>query len=302
MIDHSQVQTWRSVQNLVPLPYRRVSMQKYNGPMTADAISKLLLSRDAYRRTDFIVLRGVGTETAVVAITRAENEPLFSQITSVEMLALPETCVFVHRPEVDTANRSALAEVAYELGIGSAGTLVVQGLYDHVNFIHHPHPLIVRVVEVAPPEPPKLYGLARQVLSYANLPPIHLELERIEVRDLADSVRPVAYLVPCRSGGLDDLPAPVHFLDEHPERHNWTMIGCERSLQFHRHFYGDEPPRVEMCPRLIAGRRTEPTLVKCCLLEMHIEQDGAMMIVPWGADLAMVEAALRKLAEEVAYA
>src|SRR6266436_5015686 len=302
MIDHSQVQTWRSVQNLVPLPYRRVSMQKYNGPMTADAISKLLLSRDAYRRTDFIVLRGVGTETAVVAITRAENEPLFSQITSVEVLALPETCVFVHRPEVDTANRSALAEVAYELGIGSAGTLVVQGLYDHVNFIHHPHPLIVRVVEVAPPEPPKLYGLARQVLSYANLPPIHLELERIEVLDLAKSVHPSAYLVPCRSGGLDDLSAPVYFLDQHPERHDWTMIGCERSLQFHRHFYGDEPPRVEMCPRLIAGRRTEPTLVKCCLLEMHIEQDGAMMIVPWGADLAMVEAALRKLAEEVAYA
>ncbi len=302
MIDHSQTQTWRSVQNLVPLPYRRVSVQRYNGPMTADAIGRLLLSRDAYRRTDFIVLRGVGTETAVVAITRAENEPLFSQITSVEVLALPETCVFVHRPEVDTANRSALAEVAYELGIRSAGTLVVQGLYDHVNFIHHPHPLIVRVVEVAPPEPPKLYGLARHVLSYANLPPIRLKLERIEVRDLADSVRPVAYLVPCRSGGLDDLPAPVHFLDERPERHNWTMIGCERSLQFHRHFYGDEPPRVEMCPRLIAGRRTEPTLVKCCLLETHIEQDGAMMIVPWGADLAMVEAALRKLAEEVAYA
>jgi hypothetical protein len=301
MLELSQTQTWGSVQNLVPLPYRRVSVQRYDGSMTVEAISRLLLSREAYRRTDFIVLRGAGEETAVVAITRAENEPLFSQITSVEVLALPESCVFVHRPEVDTGNRSALAQVAHELGIGSAGTLIVQGLYDHVNFIHHPHPLLVRVVEVAPPEPPKLYGLARQVLSYANLPPILLELERIEVRDLADSVRPVSYLVPCRSGGLDDLPAPVHFLDEHPERQDWTMIGCERSLQFHRHFYGDEPPRVEMCPRLIAGKRSESTLVKCCLLETHIEQDGDMMIVPWGADLAMVEAALRKLAEEVEY-
>jgi hypothetical protein len=301
MIDLSQTQTWRSVQNLVPLPYRRVSVQSYSGAMTVEAISQLLLSREAYRRTDFIVLRGADAETAVVAITRAESEPLFSQITSVEVLALPETCVFVHRPAVDTANRSALAEVAHELGIGSTGTLVVQGLYDHVNFIHHPHPLRVRVVEVAPPEPPKLYGLARQVLSYADLPPIRLELERIEVRDLASTVHPVSFLVPCRSGGLDDLPAPVHFLDEHPDRHDWTMIGCERSLQFHRHFYGDEPPRVEMCPRLIAGKRSDPTLVKCCLLETHIEQDGNMMIVPWGADLAMVEAALRKLAEEVEY-
>ncbi len=302
MLQTSKPSTWRSAQNLVPLPYRRVSVQPYVGPMTEEAITTLLMSREAYRRTDFIVLRGENEQNAVVAITRAESEPLFSQITSVEVLALPETCVYVERDEVDSANRSALAGVAHELGIGPEGTVVVKGLYDHVNFIHRPNPLVVRVIEVAPPEPPKLFGLAKQVLSYADLPPMRLELERIEVRDLAESVHPAVYLVPCRSGGLDDLPAPVYFLDEHPERHNWTMIGCERSLQFHRHFYGDEPPRVEMCPRRIAGQRGDATLVKCCLLETHIEKDDNMMIVPWGSDLAMVEAALRKLSEEVQYA
>ena len=298
----TEIQSWKSVKNLVPLPYRRVSVQRYNGPMTVDAITTLLLSREAYRRTDFIVFRGEGTETAVVAITRAESEPLFSQITSVEVLALPDTCVYARCPDIDPANRSALAQTAYELGIGPESTLIVEGLYDHVNFIHHPNPLVIRVVEVAPPEPPKLYGLAQQVLKYADLPPIRLELERIEVLDLAKSVQPSAYLVPCRSGGLDDLSAPVYFLDQRPERHAWTMIGCERSLQFHRHFYGDEPPRVEMCPRRIAGGRKDPTLLKCCLLETHIEQDKNIMVVPWGADLAMVEAALRKLSEEVVYA
>src|SRR5216684_1140767 len=233
----TQIQSWKSVKNLVPLPYRRISVQHYDGPMTVDAITTLLLSREAYRRTDFIVLRGEGTETAVVAITRAQSEPLFSQITSVEVMAFPDTCVYAKCPDVDPANRSALAEKVYELGIGPEGTLIVEGLYDHVNFIHHPNPLVVRVVEVAP-----------------------------------------------------------------PERHDWTMIGCERSLQFHRHFYGDEPPRVEMCPRHIAGERKEPTLLKCCLLETHIEQDKNIMVVPWGSDLAMVEAALRKLSEEVIYA
>jgi hypothetical protein len=302
MLDPSQTQTWSSVQNLVPLPYRRVSVQHYDGPMTENAITDLLLSREAYRRTDFIVLRGNDGETAVVAITRAESEPLFSQITSVELLALPDSCVYAKCPTVDPANRSALAQVAYELDIGPNGTLVVEGLYDHVNFIHHPDPLVVRVVEVAPPEPPKLYGLAQQVLSYADLPPIRLELERIEVLDLANSVHPAAYLVPCRSGGLDALSAPVYFLDERPEHHDWTMIGCERSMQFHRHFYGNEPPRVEMCPRRIAGVREEPTLLKCCLSETHIEQDNNIMVVPWGADLAMVEKALRELSKEVIYA
>ena len=298
----TQIQSWKSAINLVPLPYRRVSVQHYDGPMTVDAITTLLLSREAYRRTDFIVFRGEGTETAVVAITRAGSEPLFSQITSVEVLALPDTCVYARCPDIDPANRSALAQTAYELGIGPESTLIVEGMYDHVNFIHHPNPRVIRVVEVAPPEPPKLYGLAQQVLRYADLPPIRLELERIEVLDLANSVQPSAYLVPCRSGGLDDLSAPVYFLDQRPERHDWTLIGCERSLQFHRHYYGDEPPRVEMCPRRIAGERNEPTLLKCCLLETHIEQDTNIMVVPWGADLAMVEAALRILSEEVVYA
>src|SRR5260370_38176763 len=97
-------------------------------------------------------------------------------------------------------------------------------MYDHVIFIYPPLPLVVRVVEAAPPEPPKLYGLAQQVLSYADLPPIRLELERIDVRDLAESVHPVAYLVPCRSGGLADLSAPVYFLVEPPEPQDWTWI------------------------------------------------------------------------------
>jgi len=109
-----------------------------------------------------------------------------------------------------------------------------------------------------------------------------------------------AFLVPCRSGGLDDLGAPVHFLDERPaKRRDWTLIGCERSLQFHRHFYGDEPRRVEMCPRVIAGRRSEPTILKCCLWEFDIEREDEVMVVPWGANLAMIERALRELSSGI---
>jgi hypothetical protein len=134
------------------------------------------------------------------------------------------------------------------------------------------------------------------VLSYADLPPIRLELERIDLNDLAAGEHPPAFLVPCRSGGLDRLAAPVRFLDERPEREPWTMIGCERSLQFHRHYYGDEPPRIELGPRKLAGIRAEPTLLKCCLLEFHTETEGQVAAVPWGADLKMVEEALRALA------
>ncbi len=288
------------MKNLVPLPYRRVSYQPYTGAMTAAAITAHLMGREAYRRTDFVVLHQDAAH-ALAAIATHERESLFSPIHSVEVLALPDTCRFADAPDTDPAIPSAIAAKAHDLGVGPEDTLIIRGKYEHINFIHHPDPLVIRVVEVAPPDPPKLFGLAQHVLSYADLPPIRLELERVDLNDLArDSaqqagVPPAAYLVPCRSGGLDRFPAPVHFLDERPERHPWIMVGCERSLQFHRHYYGDEPPRIEMCPRRLTGHRTVPTLLKCCLLEFNIEQDGQVAIVPWGADLRMVEEALRRL-------
>ncbi len=293
---------FRSQRNVVPLPYRQVSVQPYDGAMTEAAIHAHLLGREAYRRTNFIVLhRGdvANSELAVVAIQRVSDTPLFSAITAVEVLGLPDTCVYAKDESVDCANRSALATLAHRVGVGADRTLVVGGLYDHINIIHHPDPLVLRIVEVAPPEPPKLYDLVRHVLTYADLPAIRVELERIEIADLAKQHPSPEYLVPCRSGGLDKLGGHVSFLDERPEqRRDWVLVGCERSLQFHRHYYGDEPPRVEMCPRIIAGARSEPTMVKCCLLEFDIERVGQVMTVPWGTDLAMVERALKQLVGE----
>ena len=292
----------RTKVNLVPLPYRQVSVQHYAGAMTQAAISAHFLGREAYRRTNFIVLRsgdlGAG-EHSVIAVTRTTDIPLFSPITSVEVLALPGDCVVAKNPGTDCANPSALAELAHLRGVGKDKTLIVEGAYDHVNFIHHPDPIILRIVEVAPPEPPKLFDLVRHVLTYAELPAIRIELERIEMADLARKMPAKEYLVPCRSGGLDDLGAPVNYLDERPaQRRDWVLVGCERSLQFHRHYYGDEPPRVEMCPRRLVGPRDQPTMVKCCLLEFDIERDGQVMAVPWGTDLKMVERALHQLVGE----
>jgi len=283
--------------NIVPLPYRGVSVQSYDGPMTREALIQRFLGRETYRRTEFIVLRGGGDRYAVIAVDALDRDLLFSPITHVEILALPESCVYVRDPNTDCGNRSALAALADRAGVGEQEALICEGRYDHVNFICRPRPLRLKVVEVAPPEPPKLYDLVQRVLDYADLPPILPVLERIDLTELARGACPPAFLAPCRSGGLDNLGAPVLYLDERPERRgDWILIGCERSLQFHRHFYGDEPPRIEMCPRILAGERNEPTILKCCLWEFDIEHQGKVMVVPWGSDLAMIERALRALA------
>ena len=289
--------------NFVPLPYRRVSFQPYAGAMTASDIEHHISSREVYRRTDVIILHNDDREYAVAAVQRKPSEDLFNRVDKVEVLALPEDCVCLESPETDPANRSALAKLAVDNNVSSDKTAVVVGTFDHVNIIHRPDPMILRVAEVVPPEPPKLYHMVEQVLGYADLPPIVPRLEQIELVDLCNSVRPEAYLVPCRSGGLDDLGAPVFFLDERPEkRENWTLVGCERSLQFHRHYYDDEPPQVEMCPRRIVTRNGMTTILKCCLLEFDVEQEDELAVVPWGADLPMVERALREISRGVEYA
>ena len=289
--------------NFVPLPYRRVSYQPYNGEMVAEAIERHILAREVYRRTDVIILHNDKDQFAVVAVQRRSSEQLFTQVDKLEILALPDDCIFLRSPQTDPANRSALARLALEHNISSDMTVIVTGTFDHVNIIHRPAPMLLRVVEVVPPEPPKLYHMVEQVLGYADLPPIVPRLEQIELAELCKSVRPEAFLVPCRSGGLDDLGAPVFFLDERPEkRENWTLVGCERSLQFHRHYYDDEPPQVEMCPRQIVNKSGVKTILKCCLLEFSIEQEGELAVVPWGADLPMVEQALRKMSQGVEYA
>lgn len=289
---------YRNEINFVPLPYRGVSLQPYDGAMNVQDIVSRFIGREAYRRTEFVVLRAPDETYAIIAIDTADRTPLFAPITHVEVLALPEACIYVRDPATDCGNRSALAALASHHRVDSQHTMICEGKFDHVNFIHRPAPLVVKVVEVAPPEPPKLFELVRHVLSYADLPPILPQLERLDIRSLVAGQRAAAFLVPCRSGGLDALGAPVHYLDERPSRRqDWTLIGCERSLQFHRHYYGDEPLRIEMCPRAIAARQGGPTLLKCCLLEFDIEVDGDRVIVPWGSDLQMIERALRALAE-----
>jgi hypothetical protein len=294
-----QVGDLKQRQNFVPLPYRCVSFQPYDGAMDTEAIEHYIHSREVYRRTDIIILHNNRQEYAVVAVQRASSETLFTAVEKVEVLALPDDCAFIADPETDPGNRSALGKAALKHHVSSQQTAIVVGAFDHVNIIHHPNPFVLRVIEVIPPEPPKLYHMVEQVLSYADLPPIVLELETIDLRDLAGMVTPEAYLVPCRSGGLNDLSAPVYFLDERPkQRQNWTLLGCERSLQFHRHYYGDEPPRVEMCPRKLLKSDKKATILKCCLLEYDFEQEGNTVTVPWGTDLAMIEKALRQLIVE----
>jgi hypothetical protein len=285
--------------NTITRPYRGLSVQEVDAPLTQAGIERLLSSREIYRRTAFAVLCRDG-QTALVAVRPEDPDQLFSPVADLLLLSGPAATAWIDEPATDVGNASALAATALAHRRDGVLAYVVRGRFEHVNFIWRPAPLIVRVTEVVPPHPPKLLAMAEQVVGYdEDLPPVSLTLDAVDVRDLAAANPAPHYLLPCRGGSLSASP-DVSFLDCHPPYHpDWLLIGCERSREFHQHFYGTQPRRVDLCPRARAAANSglpgERVLTKCCLLERGIEVNGTTAVVPWGANLDEVRAALRAI-------
>lgn len=287
------------MRNLIPGRYRGVSVTTVDVPLEAEVLAQHFVGREAYRRTEYIVVRR-GPQTAVLKVAKAPGDELFLPIVQVEMLAGPEDCAFVDAPDVDTGVPTQMARAAVGLAPG-AWCVVVHGLYEHINFILDPTPVPVRVVEVAPPWPPKLADQAARVLETAeSLPPVEVRQEVTDLVALAAELPSEHYLYPCRGSGAAPEGAEVSYLDERPPRQDWTLVGCDRSRQIHEWFYGSQPPSIELCPRKLAevAEPSQPptaTLTKCCMLEFGIEHTGLTVTVPWGASLAEVYEGLRVL-------
>lgn len=279
--------------NVLPGRYRGVAVASPGCRLDPDSLRAHFLGREAYRRTRFVVVRAVA-DTALIGVTKSSDEPLFSPITGVEVLAGPDECAFVHDPDADTAIPSELARVARERAPG-VRAVVVRGRYEHVSFILDPRPLRIIVREVVPPRPAKLLDQARRILAVTeDLPPIELVGELVGMEDLVRANPAAHHLLPCRGAGAD-VPGSVSYLDERPSEQDWTLIGCARSRQIHEWFYGHGAPAVDICPLRRAGL-ADLVLTKCCLREEGVEHGDGWSAVPWGSSLDQVRAALVALA------
>jgi hypothetical protein len=284
--------------NTRPDAYRHVSVAEVSFTLTAESLTAHFLGRECYRRTRYIVVRHADN-TALVEVTPTDTEPLFSPAESVRVLALPHETIYVQRSDLDTAVPSQLARVvdAYP----AARCVVVEGRYSHVSFLLDPAPIRVRVREVVPPYPAKLAEQAQRVLDLAeDLPPMLLQVEQIDLHSLAPTSGDV--LLPCRGAGIEMASGVTSYLDQRPAHSDWTLLGCARSREIHRWFYGENPDFVDTCPRDMPSAGTGPLLTKCCLLESDIVTtpvDGhPSAVVPWGASLAQVREALVSLARQ----
>lgn len=282
-----------AVRNLIPGRYRGVSVAQVDVALTQSDLSSYFQGLEAYFKTRFVVARN-GSQTAVLSLTKAESSELFSPISEVRLLAGPADTAFVHAPEVDTGIPSALAAVARTQAPDKLA-VVVHGRYEHINFIIGADPLRILVREVTPPEPAKLLDQARRILAVReDLPPIELVPDIVDLTTLARENPAEDYLLPCRGSGFVPEHGRVHYLDEHPAKADWVMLGCTRSRQIHHYFYNTDAPSSSFCP-LERPPSDETVLTKCCMQDDELRCEDNWVSVPWGSSLERVAEALDAL-------
>jgi len=286
--------------NITPSRYRAVSVAAVPSLLPEDLVARFT-GREAYFRTRFVVARleGDPDSCALVELARDGSDDLFSPAVAARVLATAEECAYMRDDGADLEIASHLARLA--LQCPDRRCVVVEGRYRHISFLLNAEPFRLTVVDVVPPEPSKLVDQVTRVLDSAeDLPPIAVDERIVDSRALVTEPVPDGLIVPCRGGGIDIAGVAVSHLDERPTSAGSTLLGCERSQQIHRWFYGTDPEQtIDWCPRRLisAGESVDgPILSRCCMLDEGLERKGDTVMVPWGATLAEVRRALVALA------
>lgn len=270
-----------------------VSLRHVEFPLTEENILREFQGKEAYTRTEFMILRN-GEDTATVRVIKQRGKDLFRPITGLEIISLPADTVFIHDEEVDVLNMSHLARLVRQHG---GRTVVVSGMFSHVSFLKADKLLDLRVLDVIPPSPSKLSVLVERALSSGLIErPIVPHFVDIDLNEKERQVKTPGVIFPCRASGLVSSKQYVYYLDETPEiDEECTLIGCDLSRRIFQHIYRRPVESIDMCPQNLAPKDDMPTLVKCCKVKEGCSLDGNVASVPWGATMMDVVKALQAL-------
>jgi hypothetical protein len=283
---------------MFPKHCKEVSVKRVAFPLNKEGILENLINKPAYKKTSFIILNNEN-DWAVVRIKKPGPKDLFSKITDIEIISLPETTKYTEDENIDVLSPTWMAEKADEL---DCETLVVKGKFEHISFIHNEKIVPLRVIEVLPPEPAKLVEMVRSVLYSGNVSkPVKIVPNIIDLREVERDFDTQNIVFPCNASGLTSN-MKTFYLDERPdfadeELSSITLVGCDLSLRIFKTLYGKEPDFYNFCPKkkALEMQQEYPVITKCCEVKEGHEHIGNMVIVPWGSTQREVEDALNEL-------
>lgn len=268
-----------------------VSVREVDFVLTEDSIRRTMDDWTSYTRTEYVVLNN-GGDYAVVCVHKVPGNDLFRRLSGYDIISLPDSTVYVEDPEFDILNHPALARLQNE---HPGKTVVVKGMFSHINFVSGMVPVRLKVVDNVPPSPSKLGVLTRIALASGFIDhPIIMEERTIDMAECVSAVRTEAVMFPCKVSGLT-ADMPVYFLDTAPEiKHEVTLIGCHLSQRIYESLYKKEVPFINVCPADFTDGGVK-TIVKCCKIKTGHIIEGNVAKVPWGATVPEVVDALNDL-------
>lgn len=281
---------------MIPRHCGDVGVAEVSFQLTEKNLKQNFTGRRSYTRTKFIAVTD-GDEWAVIQISKKLTKHLFQPIESVKVLSLPERTCFVREPELDVLDIRNLLDVQHR---NQGKLVVIQGRFEHVSFVDVKLPAKVRLVDVVPPNPPKLKVLIKELVGGNSL--LKVDLEVVDITDLIEGNEGDA-LLPCRASyeGISEKSSKKwKYLDQAPQLSekqikSTLLVGCPLSARIFEEVYGSKPRLANICARetVKVGADDPPTIARCCRVKEGVEVDGRMILVPWGANICEVAEALR---------
>ena len=282
---------------MIPDHCKNVSKHKVNFELTPEKINRQLLDSKIYKGTEFLILNNRNA-WSVVRVEKTPRRGLFWKVTGVEIISKPEDTIYLEDTTIDVLNKNMMVQVADE---NPDKVVVVKGAFEHVSFVTPGPAIDLLILEVIPPEPPKLNSLVKNLLkikSYSK--PIRFTEKTVDITSFIENEKSEIIILPCNASGLKTDKNILH-LDEKPEldpvdKNSMTLIGCDLSLRIFKELYNFEPRFINICPAKLANEfiKTSPVLVKCCQVKDYERRDNLFM-VPWGATYENIELTLSKI-------
>jgi len=279
---------------MIPRHCGDVGVAEVSFKLTEKNLREHFTGRRSYTRTKFYAVTN-GDDWAVIEVSKKITKKLFQSVESIKVLSLPDRTRFVHEPELDVLDIRNLLDVQHR----NKGKLVVfKGRFEHVSFVDVKLPAKVRVIDVVPPNPPKLDVLIKELAGKNSL--LKIDTEVIDIAEMIAGKERDAML-PCRASyeGMSKR-SKWKYLDQAPtlsegQVRSSLLVGCPLSARIFEEIYGSKPKLANICARetVEVGARDPPTISRCCRVKEGVEVDGRMIIVPWGANICEVAEALR---------